>query len=67
MRSYEVVPFHAGAVVDELVLDLPAVGGLDEVHVLEQVRHAGFAVAFVARADQVGHVDRDLRLGRDPG
>ena len=54
----------AGGVRDDLVLDLPAVGRLDEVHVLQQVRHAGLAVAFVPRAHQVGHVDRDLRLGR---
>src|ERR1700752_4227220 len=33
---------------------------------LEQMRHPGFAVALVARADLVGHVDRDrlLRLIR---
>ena len=49
--------------VDDLLLDLAAVGGLDEVHVLQQVRHAGLAVAFVARADQVRHVDRDLGVG----
>ena len=36
----------------------------DEVHVLQQVRHAGLAIAFKARADQVGHVDRHLRAGR---
>ena len=37
--------------------------GLDEIHVLQQVRHAGLAVAFVARAHQVGDVDGDLGLG----
>ncbi len=38
------------------------VGALEQ-HVLEQVRHAGLAVALVARADEVGDVDRDRRLG----
>jgi hypothetical protein len=33
-----------------------------EQHVLEQVGHAALAVALVARADQVGDVDRDLVL-----
>ena len=67
MRSSDVVPFQLAPCADDLVLDLAAVGGLDEVHVLQQVRHAGLAVAFVARADQVGHVDRDLRVRRRPG
>ena len=35
-----------------------------EDHVFEQVGHAGLAVAFVARADEDGHVDRDRRPGR---
>ena len=54
---------HVGAVIGELLLDVLAGLGLHEEHVLEQVRHAGFAVAFVARADQVGHVDGDFGLG----
>ncbi len=54
----------ARGVRDDLVLDLPAVGGLDEIHVLQQMRHAGLAIAFMPRADQIGHIDRDLRLGR---
>jgi len=33
-----------------------------EDEVLEQVRHAGFAVAFVPRTHQVGDVDGDLLL-----
>ena len=47
-----------------LVLDLASVGGLDEVHVLQQVSHAGLAVAFVARTHHDSHVDRHLRVGR---
>ena len=35
-----------------------------EDHVLEQVGHAGFAVALVPRADQVRDVDRGRGLGR---
>ena len=34
-----------------------------EKHVFEQMRHAGLAVIFVARADFVGDVHHDLRLG----
>ena len=34
-----------------------------EEHVLEQVGHAGLAVAFVARADEDGHVDGDVGRG----
>ena len=34
-----------------------------EDHMLEQVRHAGLSVTFVARTDQHGEVDGDLRLG----
>ncbi|MEZ6064369.1 MAG: hypothetical protein R3B90_01375 [Planctomycetaceae bacterium] len=37
--------------------------GAFEEHVLEQVRHAGFAIPFVARADEHGQVDSDLRFG----
>ena len=35
-----------------------------EQQVFEQVRHAGFAVVLVHRADAVGEVDRDRWLGR---
>ena len=35
-----------------------------EDHVLQQVGHAGLAVAFVPRTDQHGQVDRDGRLRR---
>ena len=52
-----------GAVVGELLLDVAAGLGLLEQHVLEQVRHAGLAVTLVPGADEVGHVDRHLRLG----
>ena len=34
-----------------------------EKHVLQQVSHAGFAIAFVPRTDKIGHVDGDGRLG----
>ncbi len=50
---------EAGTVALELVLDLRMPGRALEQHVLEQVRHAGFAVALVARADQVGNIDGD--------
>ena len=53
-----------GAVVGQFLLDVAVAGRADEVQVLEQVRHAGFAVALEPRADQVGHVDRDLRVRR---
>ena len=59
MRSYEVVPFQLAPWSVEFLLDVAAVGALDEVHVLEQVRHAGLAVAFVPGADEIGDVDRD--------
>ena len=52
------------AVGHNLVLDLPAIVGLDEVHVFQQVSHAGLAIAFVARAHLDNHVDRHLRVGR---
>ena len=35
----------------------------DEIHVLEEMGHAGFAVAFVAGADHVDHVDGDFGVG----
>ncbi|KAG1256384.1 hypothetical protein G6F65_016335 [Rhizopus arrhizus] len=34
-----------------------------EQHMFKQVRHAGLAVVLVARADQIGHVDRGRGLG----
>ena len=33
-----------------------------EHHVLKQVRHAGFAVTLLSRADQHGHVNSHLGL-----
>ncbi|MCG3162244.1 MAG: hypothetical protein JMDDDDMK_03484 [Acidobacteria bacterium] len=35
-----------------------------EDQMFEQMRHPGFAVIFVARADQIGDVDGDRLLGR---
>ena len=52
------------AVVGQFLLDVAVVGRADEVHMLEQMRHAGLAVSFKARADQVRHVDRDFRVRR---
>ena len=53
---------EAGAVALKLVLDVRVLRRAPEQHVLEQVRHAGFAVAFVARAHQVGDVHRNRVL-----
>ena len=49
----------ARTALHELFLDVRKAGAALEQHVLEQVRHAFLAVAFVARADQVGDVDGD--------
>ncbi len=38
-------------------------GSALEGHVLEEVGHAGFAIALVARANAIDHVDGDLGLG----
>ena len=54
---------HLRAVVGQFLLDVGARLGLAEHQVLQQVRHAGFAVAFLARTHQVGDVHRDLGLG----
>ena len=43
----------------QLFLDVAVVRALDEEQVLEQMRHAGLAGAFVTRADEIGDVDRD--------
>src|SRR4051794_5694292 len=48
--------------VGELFLDVAPGPGLLEEHVFQQVRHAGLPIALVTRADEVGHVDRYLRL-----
>ena len=53
-----------GAVLVHLRGNVVARGRSLELHVLEQVRHSRLAVAFVPRAHEVGHVDRDGRLGR---
>ena len=52
----------ADAVLHELALRVGVLRRALEHQVLEQVRHAALAVPFVARADQVGHVDRDRLL-----
>ena len=53
------VPTHAAPA--ELLLRVGMRVGSLEQHVLEQVRHAGFAGAFMARADPVHHVHRHHR------
>ena len=50
------------AVLGQLLRDVRVLRRALEQHVLEQVRHAGFAVALVARAHHVRHVDRDRWL-----
>ena len=55
------VRLHAAVI--ELQVDLRKFRRALEQHVFEQMRHAGFAVVLVARADKVGDVDRDGRLG----
>ena len=52
------------AMVNNFFLDLASVGGLDKIHVLQQVGHPSLAITFVARADQIGHVDCDLGIRR---
>ena len=52
-----------GAAVGHLLLDVLAALGAQEQHVLHQVRHPGFPVAFVARAHQVRDIHRNLGLG----
>ena len=47
--------------VSSFLTSRPRLGLLEE-HVLQQVRHARLAIAFVARAHQVSHVDRHLGL-----
>ena len=51
------------AVGVELREDFAVVRGALEHHVLQQMGHAGFAVAFLPRADHVGDVDGDGGLG----
>ena len=55
---------EAGPVIAQRLRDLRVVGRALEDHVFEQVGHAGFAVAFVAAADEHGHVDGDGRPRR---
>ncbi|MNT47791.1 hypothetical protein D3C72_1845320 [compost metagenome] len=51
------------AAARELAHGVAGGGRAFEQHVFKQVRHAGLAVVFVARTDQVGHVDRGRGLG----
>ena len=48
-----------GAFADDFVLDPASVGGLDEIEMLQQMGHAGLAVAFMAGTDEDGHDDGD--------
>ena len=59
---------EAGPVIAKRLGHLRVVGRALEDHVFEQVSHAGFAVAFVAAADEHGHVHghrRPRRLGKE--
>ena len=59
---------EAGPVIAQRLGHLRVVGRALEDHVLEQVSHAGFAVAFVAAAHEHGHVHghgRPRRLGKE--
>ena len=64
MRSTLVVPLKLAPVVAQRLGHVAEGGRALEDHVFEQVGHAGLAVAFVARADQDGHVDGDRRPRR---
>ena len=55
---------HPHAAAPELLEDVGIRGRALEQQMLEQVRHAGLAVAFLPRADEVGDVDGRRRLGR---
>ena len=57
--AVEVPAGSVGEFLEELAAGLGALEG----HVLKQVGHAGFAIAFVARADPIDDVDRDFGLG----
>nr|GFA64401.1 hypothetical protein [Tanacetum cinerariifolium] len=70
-ESFEVVgavvpgrAIGAGAVLGQLLRHVGVLGRALKHHVLQQVGHAAFAVAFVPRAHQVGDIDgsRGLRL-----
>ena len=64
----QVVPLKLAPVVLQRLGDLRVGGRALEDHVLEQVGHAGFAVALVPRADEHGQVDGDLgreRIGEE--
>ena len=59
---------EAGPVIAQRLGHVRMVGRALEDHVLEQVGHAGFAVAFVAAADEHGHVHghrRPRRFGKE--
>ena len=54
--AVEAAACPVGQLLEELSARLRAL----ERHVLQQVRHTGLAIAFIARAHQVNHVHRDL-------
>ena len=60
MRSTQVVPLNSAPWSLRALGTSGWVGRALEDHVLEQVGHAGLAVAFVARADEDGQVDGDV-------
>ncbi len=70
LQSFEVVGavvirgsvVAATAALDQFADLVQLVGALEQ-HVLQQMRHAGFAVAFVPGADQIGDCDGERRLG----
>ena len=53
---------EVGAVIFEQLPDVGTSGRALEKHVLKEVRHAGFAVAFESRADEVGDVHQHSGL-----
>ena len=57
--AVEVAPTAVGEFLEEFPARL---GGLEH-HVFQQVGHAGLAVAFIARANLVDHIDGGLGLG----
>ena len=52
------------AMIGEFFLDVVPRLGLDKQDMLEQVSHAGLAVAFVTRTYQIGHIHCHFGLGR---
>ena len=52
---------EAGTVIAQRLGHVGMIRGALENHVLQQMGHAGFAIAFMTGADQHGQVDRDRR------